>query len=97
MAKSTVVSLGGHFENFVANQVESGRYCSASDVVLDALRLLEERDRQLAWLRDQISEAETQLREGHVHEVNDRFWKELNLEVDEKVKGGDSPNSHAFR
>ncbi|MEL7130970.1 MAG: type II toxin-antitoxin system ParD family antitoxin [Pseudomonadota bacterium] len=42
--KNTSVALGDHFEKFVAGQVASGRYASASEVMRDALRLLEARD-----------------------------------------------------
>ena len=38
------VSLTPELEQFVSNQVESGRYNSASEVVHEALRLLEEHD-----------------------------------------------------
>jgi len=36
-------SLGPHFEAFVRGQVESGRFASASEVVREGLRLMEER------------------------------------------------------
>jgi antitoxin ParD1/3/4 len=39
------VSLTPELENFVAGKVKSGRYTSASEVVREALRLLEEHDR----------------------------------------------------
>ncbi|HUX28343.1 MAG TPA: type II toxin-antitoxin system ParD family antitoxin [Terracidiphilus sp.] len=39
------VSLTSELEKFVAGKVESGRYTSASEVVREALRLLEEHDR----------------------------------------------------
>jgi antitoxin ParD1/3/4 len=38
------VSLTTELERFVSAKVESGRYNSASEVVREALRLLEERD-----------------------------------------------------
>lgn len=41
-------AIGEHFEQFVKRQIESGRYASASEVVRDALRLLEEEQAQRA-------------------------------------------------
>lgn len=52
------VSLTPELEKFVSNKVESGRYNSASEVVREALRLLEEHDTsraaQLAELNAEI-------------------------------------------
>ena len=42
------VSLTPELDKFVAGKVESGRYNSASEVVREALRLLEEHDRARA-------------------------------------------------
>lgn len=39
------VSLTPALDKFIAGKVESGRYTSASEVVREALRLLEEHDR----------------------------------------------------
>ena len=53
-------ALGPHFESFIKQQIEKGRYCSASEVIRDALRLLEEREEfretQINSLRRQIQE-----------------------------------------
>jgi antitoxin ParD1/3/4 len=41
MARNISMLLGDHFEKFIDEQVASGSYASSSDVVRDALRLLE--------------------------------------------------------
>ncbi|RWH77256.1 MAG: type II toxin-antitoxin system ParD family antitoxin [Mesorhizobium sp.] len=51
-------NIGAHYETLVRELVGSGRYASASEVLRDSLRLLEEREAQrkakLAALRDEI-------------------------------------------
>lgn len=48
------VSVGQKWEAFVAEAVESGRYGSASEVVREGLRLVEEREAKLTALREMI-------------------------------------------
>jgi antitoxin ParD1/3/4 len=48
-------SLGPHFEAFVQRQLSNGRYNNASEVLRDALRLMEERERRLASLDASIT------------------------------------------
>ncbi len=52
MAKNTSVLLGDHFEKFIVNEVSSGKYSSASEVVRTALRMLEsEEEKKSALLK----------------------------------------------
>jgi len=51
MARNTSISLGDHFTNFVDENVRTGRYASASDVVRAGLRLLEEHEARLEQVR----------------------------------------------
>lgn len=54
MAKNTSMSLGDHFASFIDNQVQAGRYGSASDVVRAGLRLLEEHEAKVKALQDAL-------------------------------------------
>lgn len=58
MARNTSVTLGPHFENFIADSLRQGRYGSASEVVRAGLRLLEEREAKIAALRAALKEGE---------------------------------------
>ena len=52
MAKHTSIALGAHFEDFIASQIQSGRYGSASEVIRSALRLLENQETKWQSLRN---------------------------------------------
>lgn len=49
------VSIGRRWETFVDDAVKSGRYGSASEVIREGLRLVEEREARLLALRDTLN------------------------------------------
>lgn len=51
MASNTSISLDDHFSSFLAREVATGRYRSASEVVRAGLRLLEDQETQMSALR----------------------------------------------
>ena len=57
---TTSLSLGGHWEEFIKQEIKSGRYSTASEVVRDALRELEDRGKRLEALRAHLAEGARQ-------------------------------------
>ena len=58
MAKNTSMTLGEHFDVFIAHQIESGRYSSASEVIRAGLRALEDNESKLEVLRQMLKDGE---------------------------------------
>jgi antitoxin ParD1/3/4 len=88
------VSLTPELEQIVHNKVKSGRYLSASEVVREALRLLEERDSNtehrlhnlhLAELQQKLTPAVEQADRGELLESDDVF-AELEADIPQIAK-----------
>lgn len=58
MKKNTSISLGNHFKNFIDDEISSGRYNSASEVVRSALRLLETEEQKIKNLKKALEAGE---------------------------------------
>ena len=58
MAKNTSVTLGEHFDKFISQQLNTGRYGSASEVVRAGLRVLEDQETKILNLRNMLIEGE---------------------------------------
>lgn len=58
MQKNTSITLGAHYEKFIAQQVMNGRFGTTSEAVRAGLRLLEEREMKLSSLRKALTNGE---------------------------------------
>lgn len=81
------VSLTPELEKFVQQKVKTGRYLSASEVIREALRLLEERDMQrlmrIEKLRQEVAVGIEQSDRGEIfdgEEVVAELLEEIELE-----------------
>lgn len=68
------VSLSRQLQGFIEKKVRTGRYQTASEVVREGLRLIEDRDTQRAFqlrrLRGEIQVGLDQIEKGHVAPLN---------------------------
>ncbi len=83
-------ALGEHFEKFIEEQLRSGRYNNASEVVRAGLRLLEDREKSAALTLEDLRQL---IREGiesgqgkPANEVFDRLEEKFGGMADESRK-----------
>ena len=81
------VSLSSELERFVRKSVASGRYSSASEVVREALRLLEEVDQARKMRQESV---DAKLRELQLEVMGSLFEKDLKPQ-------GAGPKKHQAR
>ncbi len=58
MAKNTSILLGDYFDGFISQQVKSGKYSSASEVVRAALRMFEYEETKKQELINELKKGE---------------------------------------
>lgn len=75
MAKNTSILLGDYFDNFINQQIKSGKFSSASEVIRAALRMFEFEESKKTELINELKKGE---KSGFVKEFNrEKFRKEL--------------------
>lgn len=88
------IALSPQLDRFIQRRIDSGRYQSASEVVRDALRLLEQREEErkavLKDIRRKIDVGYGEAMRGEVIDANDVF-----AEIKKKSKAARRTNGRA--
>ena len=75
------VSLTPQLEQMIRDKVESGRYNNASEVVREALRLIEDRDQRLERLRAEMQRGIDQIARGESVVVDRAYLARVRDEI----------------
>ena len=73
MSRNTSIILGEHFDNFIKEEIKSGRYNSASEIIRNGLRLLEDQKRKIEAINEAILVGE---KSGEPVEFNNEEFKQ---------------------
>jgi antitoxin ParD1/3/4 len=71
---ATSYSIGKHFEDMIDGLIKDGRYATASEIIRDGLRMVQEREeRRKAKLEALRAEIQKGIDSGPAEEVGDMF------------------------
>lgn len=82
MARNTSILLGDYFENFIKEQIASGKYNSVSEVVRTALRVFEQEENKKTELIKALIKGEKSgfvkdfNRESFLNNLHEKYSKE---------------------
>jgi antitoxin ParD1/3/4 len=72
MSRNTSIILGEHFDKFIQEEINSGRYSSASEIIRNGLRLLEIQKKKIDAINDALITGEES---GKPVEFNNDLFK----------------------
>ncbi|EAN6152246.1 type II toxin-antitoxin system ParD family antitoxin [Salmonella enterica] len=80
MSRVTSVTLGEHFNGFIGDMIQSGRYGNTSEVVRDALRMMEVREQRIQNVREMVlAGLESPVSKNTMDDIFERAAKNLNV------------------
>ena len=82
------IYLGDHFETFIREQVATGRYANASEVVREAMRQLEDQATRLDDLHALIAQGDASLERGDFISVSnlDAYFEQIREVTRQRVE-----------
>jgi antitoxin ParD1/3/4 len=87
------VTLTPQAEDLIRQQIEAGRYRTTSEVIEEALRLLDARERRVQQLRDSVAEGFAAIERGEGIELTPALMDELSRQAEERARRGEQPHS----
>ena len=83
MSKNTSILLSDYFDNFINNQIKSGKYSSTSEVIRAALRMFEYEESKKAELIKELKKGE---KSGFIKNFNrDELLKNLHQKHSDEI------------
>ena len=82
------VTLSPELEAIIRDKVDRGLYATPDDAIAVAVRLLDEHDRRLAWLRAELAIGEEQEKRGELIELTSALLDQLIREAEENALEG---------
>ncbi len=83
MSKNTSILLSDYFDNFINNQIKSGKYSSTSEVIRAALRMFEYEESKKAELIKELKKGE---KSGFIKNFNrDALLKNLHQKHSDEI------------
>ncbi|EBZ1027984.1 type II toxin-antitoxin system ParD family antitoxin [Salmonella enterica] len=80
MSRVTSVTLGEHFNGFIGDMIQSGRYGNTSEVVRDALRMMEVREQRIQNVREMVlAGLDSPVSKNTMDDIFERAAKNLNV------------------
>ncbi|EAB1659428.1 type II toxin-antitoxin system ParD family antitoxin [Salmonella enterica] len=80
MSRVTSVTLGEHFNGFIGDMIQSGRYGNTSEVVRDALRMMEVREQRIQNVREMVlAGLDSPVSKNSMDDIFERAAKNLNV------------------
>ena len=82
------VTLSPELEAIIRDKVERGLYASPDEAIAAAVRLLDDHDRRLGWLRAELAIGEEQEKRGDLIDFTPELLDQLSREAEENARQG---------
>ena len=73
MSKDASILLGDYYKNYVKEKVDGGQFSTVSEVLRNALRLMEQHEKEIDFLNSELSKGENS-------GFSSNFQRDINLE-----------------